>query len=202
MSTGRRCEILYSAKYASQLVSQDVRWNNVDAPFASMRQPQRGRTPMATPTQSATKCALCGEPRIAGAKFCSLCGATFQSAPRAVAKQSTLRRVGQSTDLLYVLGAALIAVTLSHLPVVDMAIYPFKLFGTFVHEWCHALVAVATGGTVTRLQINTDLSGETFTSCRSSARATSAQRWSAPCCCLFLRDLPTACSSASAYSRC
>jgi len=81
-----------------------------------------------------------------------------------VAKQSTLRRVGQSTDLLYVLGAALIAVTLSHLPVVDMAIYPFKLFGTFVHEWCHALVAVATGGTVTRLQINTDLSGETFTS--------------------------------------
>jgi hypothetical protein len=119
---------------------------------------------MATPTQSAAKCTLCGEPRIAGAKFCAMCGTTFPAAPRAASKEGAFRRAGQSTDLLYVVGAALIAVTLSHLPFVDVAIYPFKLFGTFVHEWCHAIVTIVTGGNVTKLQINTNLSGETFTS--------------------------------------
>jgi hypothetical protein len=47
--------------------------------------------------------------------------------------------------------------------VIDSIVYPFKLFGTFVHEWSHALVAIATGGQVERLQINGDFSGETLT---------------------------------------
>jgi Peptidase M50B-like len=66
-------------------------------------------------------------------------------------------------DLVYVGIAAVLAVLLSHLPLIDTVIYPFKLFGTFVHEWCHAIVAIATGGQVRELQINSDLSGETVT---------------------------------------
>jgi len=57
----------------------------------------------------------------------------------------------------------MLAVVVSHVPVVDLLVYPFKLFGTFVHEWGHALVALATGGHVVELQVNSDLSGETFT---------------------------------------
>ncbi len=118
---------------------------------------------MSTTSSSASQCAICGEPRIPGAKFCSRCGATFQAAPRTPSRLGATSRTGRPADLVYVVIAAALAVTLSHLPIVDTAIYPFKLFGTFVHEWCHAIVAIATGGQVKQLQINADLSGETFT---------------------------------------
>ena len=116
----------------------------------------------ATPS-SATCCAVCGEPRISGAKFCGSCGTTFPAAPRALARAGASRSRGRTTDLVYVVVAAVLAVALSHLPIVDVAAYPFRLFGTFVHEWCHAIVAIATGGQVERLQINSDLTGETYT---------------------------------------
>jgi hypothetical protein len=74
-----------------------------------------------------------------------------------------VRPRGDSSDLLYVIVAAILAVVLSHLPVINIVVYPFKLFATFVHEWCHALVAIASGGHVLALQINPDLSGETLT---------------------------------------
>ena len=64
------------------------------------------------------------------------------------------------TDLLYVTAAAVLAVVLSHVPVLGVVVYPFKLFGTFVHEWSHAIVTVVTGGHVVGLRINPDLSGE------------------------------------------
>jgi hypothetical protein len=52
---------------------------------------------------------------------------------------------------------------IAHLPVINVAAYPFKLFGTFVHEWSHAVMALVTGGGVVELQINANLSGETLT---------------------------------------
>jgi hypothetical protein len=71
---------------------------------------------------------------------------------------------GDRSDLLYVLIAAVLAVVLSDLPFVNMVIYPFRLFETLVHEWSHALAAIATGGRVVGLEINpNDLSGETET---------------------------------------
>lgn len=76
-----------------------------------------------------------------------------------VARSATTR---PTSDLLYVLVAAVVALTLSHLPVVDVVIYPFKLFGTFVHEWAHALVTLLTGGHVVGLRVNPDLSGEEY----------------------------------------
>src|SRR3989442_1516016 len=70
--------------------------------------------------------------------------------------------VPAGTDLLYVAAAAALAVVLSHIPVLDVVVYPFKLFGTFVHEWSHAIVTVVTGGHVVGLRIHPDLSGEEY----------------------------------------
>ncbi len=115
-------------------------------------------------------------PAQAGARFCGDCGAaigltqpaglaTTSGAGRSLAARAAWRRrLGAAShavgDLLYVVIAAVLALVLSHLPGLDVLIYPFKLFGTFVHEWSHALVALATGGHVVALQINPDLSGE------------------------------------------
>jgi predicted membrane protein len=106
-----------------------------------------------------------------GARYCIRCGHTFAStraakpaAARGLVRLGRRARLrGDSSDLLYVIVAAILAVVLSHLPFINVAVYPFKLFATFVHEWCHALVAIATGGHVLALQINADLSGETLT---------------------------------------
>ena len=81
--------------------------------------------------------------------------------PRAFGRRLSFS--GDRSDLLYVIVAAVLAVMLSHLPLISAVVYPFKRFGTFVHEWSHALVALVTGGSVVQLQINSDLSGETFT---------------------------------------
>ncbi|MGH2410028.1 MAG: M50 family metallopeptidase [Chloroflexota bacterium] len=116
-------------------------------------------------------CPECGSARLPGAGFCMQCRHKYDGPPvsPSARKGSFLRRVsptrirGANSDLFYVILASLLAVVLSHLPILDVLAYPFKLFGTFVHEWSHALVATATGGQVTELQINADLSGETFT---------------------------------------
>lgn len=122
---------------------------------------------MSTPAQTMATCPTCGSFRSPGARFCTHCGSTFAPAPEARGPRVFGRRVslaGDSSDLVYVVIAAVLAVVLSHLPLINVVVYPFKLFGTFVHEWCHALVAIVTGGTVVRLQINSNLSGETLTS--------------------------------------
>ena len=116
-------------------------------------------------------CPECGQPRVPGGRFCMGCGHTYQpvGSPSAPATRTALSRVGKvnvrgdGSDLFYVIVASLLAIVLSHLPFLEVLVYPFKLFGTFVHEWAHAVIAIATGGRVVELQINSDLSGETFT---------------------------------------
>lgn len=44
-------------------------------------------------------------------------------------------------------------------PWLSAVVYPFRLFGTFVHELCHGLTAIATGGNFQRFEVQTDLSG-------------------------------------------
>lgn len=65
-------------------------------------------------------------------------------------------------ELPYIAAAAVLAVALAHIPSLAIAVYPFKLFSTFVHEWSHVLVTIITGGHVLALRINPDLSGEEF----------------------------------------
>jgi len=43
-------------------------------------------------------------------------------------------------------------------------LYPFQLLATILHEFGHATAALLTGGSVHRVQINTDGSGVTYTS--------------------------------------
>lgn len=50
------------------------------------------------------------------------------------------------------------------MPFSGFIIYPITLFVTYVHEMCHALVALATGGHVDRIEIHADGSGVTWTS--------------------------------------
>lgn len=49
------------------------------------------------------------------------------------------------------------------IPFGEYIVYPFRLFGTFVHETAHALAAVITGGSVVGMHVNWDTSGLTTT---------------------------------------
>ena len=48
---------------------------------------------------------------------------------------------------------------LGSLPGLSLALYPFSLFVTLIHESWHAMLTVVTGGTVRSLEISPDLSG-------------------------------------------
>ncbi len=58
------------------------------------------------------------------------------------------------------LGATILALVLSFVPYANIALYPFRLFVTFIHEGGHALAALLTGNSVTSLVIASDGSGE------------------------------------------
>jgi hypothetical protein len=45
------------------------------------------------------------------------------------------------------------------IPWLGWAVYPFRVFGTFVHELGHGLAAIATGGEFRRFSVSPDLSG-------------------------------------------
>lgn len=55
--------------------------------------------------------------------------------------------------------ALLLVVVLLNVPYGSWALYPFKLFSTWVHEMCHGLMAVALGGKVVELEVFKDGSG-------------------------------------------
>lgn len=58
---------------------------------------------------------------------------------------------------LVLLGLALLL--LWQVPTLGWVVYPFRLFGTFVHELSHGLAAIATGGQFVRFSVSPDLSG-------------------------------------------
>jgi hypothetical protein len=57
--------------------------------------------------------------------------------------------------------AAVASLAISLTPVADTALYPFRLFTTWVHECGHALATVAVGGRVSAVTIQPDASGLT-----------------------------------------
>jgi hypothetical protein len=63
-----------------------------------------------------------------------------------------------------VLGAvlAIASLTLWQVPVIGWPLYPFYLFGVFVHELCHALATLLTGGKVWRVDVFYNRSGVAF----------------------------------------
>lgn len=64
---------------------------------------------------------------------------------------------------IFLVLAAVISVPLWVLPFGWVALYPFRIFTTFVHEGGHALASILTNGSVERIVIYADASGETYT---------------------------------------
>ncbi len=60
--------------------------------------------------------------------------------------------------------ASALSVALSLVPVLSSALYPLRLFVTFIHEGSHALAAILTGGQVAQIAVQPDASGVTYTS--------------------------------------
>jgi len=52
---------------------------------------------------------------------------------------------------------------IAYVPMASIVLYPIRLFVTFVHESCHALTAILTGGRVSEIVIHPDASGFTLT---------------------------------------
>src|SRR5262245_7374316 len=63
----------------------------------------------------------------------------------------------------FLLGATALTIAISYMPFGFMAVYPLRLFVTFIHEGGHALAALLTLGSVERLIIYADASGVTHT---------------------------------------
>lgn len=72
-------------------------------------------------------------------------------------------KVKNREPLWFLLGATAVSVVLSLIPLARMAVYPIRLFVTFIHEGGHAAAAILTFGQVDRLHVYLDASGTTFT---------------------------------------
>ena len=59
--------------------------------------------------------------------------------------------------------ASALSVVISLVPVLSLALYPLRLFVTFIHEGSHALATVLTGGQVSQIAVQPDASGVTYT---------------------------------------
>ncbi len=62
-------------------------------------------------------------------------------------------------EILLVLGLALLTIVLWRLPLFNLLLYPFRLFGTYIHELSHGVAAILTGGQFHRFVVRTNLSG-------------------------------------------
>ncbi len=66
-------------------------------------------------------------------------------------------------SLKFLLGATALTMLISYVPLGWVAVYPLRLFVTFIHEGGHALAAFLTLGSVESLVIYADASGATYT---------------------------------------
>jgi hypothetical protein len=79
-----------------------------------------------------------------------------------------------SDSLIFLLGASLLTLIISLIPLASVLIHPLRLFVTFIHEGGHALAALFTFGSVEELVIYTNASGLTRTRGGSEAVIASA----------------------------
>ncbi|MGH9800499.1 MAG: M50 family metallopeptidase [Blastocatellia bacterium] len=72
-------------------------------------------------------------------------------------------KVKNRDPLWYLLGASVLSIVLSFIPLARMVVYPIRLFVTFIHEGGHAAAAILTLGQVDKLHVYLDASGTTLT---------------------------------------
>ncbi len=56
-----------------------------------------------------------------------------------------------------------IIVILNFIPILNVVLFPFKLFSTFVHETFHGVAAIVTGGSWVKFAVNFNTSGVAYT---------------------------------------
>jgi hypothetical protein len=75
----------------------------------------------------------------------------------------TKLRTQHKESIGFLLGATALTIVVSYAPFGFAIVYPLRLFVTFIHEGGHALAALLTLGSVDRLVIYANASGETYT---------------------------------------
>ncbi len=75
---------------------------------------------------------------------------------------------------LLLLLAGVVSVLMWYVPGLEYLVYPFKLFDTTIHEGCHAIVTILTGGVVRYINIHPDGSGVTMSGGGDTALITMA----------------------------
>jgi len=76
----------------------------------------------------------------------------------------SVRPAATKSGLNALLLACGLTLLIAYVPLASIALYPIRLFVTFVHESSHALTAIVTGGRVSEIVIHPDASGFTLTS--------------------------------------
>lgn len=73
------------------------------------------------------------------------------------------RKSTHQDPIWFLLGASLLTIVLSSIPLASVIVYPIRLFVTFIHEGGHALATILTLGKVESLFVFLNASGETRT---------------------------------------
>src|SRR5262249_42840455 len=88
----------------------------------------------------------------------SRCSSACARCGTAPPRELDSRRMQRAADKLLV-AARLVTLVLWNVPYGWIALYPFKLFATWLHESSHAVVMILTGAGLDRLEIFRDTSG-------------------------------------------
>lgn len=70
---------------------------------------------------------------------------------------------GWRQEVLVVLVIGVVSLVLWRVPVIGWVFYPFQLFVTYIHEICHGLAAILTGGRFLRFMIEPSGAGQALT---------------------------------------
>jgi hypothetical protein len=70
---------------------------------------------------------------------------------------------GWSREVLLVIALAVTSLVLMRVPLIGWLFYPFELFVTYIHEICHGLAALLTGGRFVQFTVAPNGSGQALT---------------------------------------
>lgn len=72
---------------------------------------------------------------------------------------AAIRNSWRQEEVTVVVLLAIGSLLLSYVPVVGWFFYPFRLLGTFLHEICHGLATIVTGGSFQSFKVNQNRTG-------------------------------------------